>query len=126
MFKQFSRFWYVATALFTLNQLLEKIGVHIKYVHAYLDDFLAPTIVMGIALFVQQNWIYKNSKYVFPISYGIFFVIWYSFLFEFLFPMLDSRHHSDPWDILAYSIGTFIYYRLANKECVLLRSRNKT
>ena len=121
MLKQFSTYFWFCLLVFIINQGVEKYSIYIPYVHSYLDDVLCPGIVLGFTLWFQQRFTYKNFNYVFNFKLLILFVGWYSFLFEVWFPYHDPRHHADPWDILAYAAGTFLYAFLGNKSILHLK-----
>lgn len=112
----FSKYFWFSSVVFTLNQLIERADYHIPWVHSYLDDILCPGIVLGLALFFQQQVTFRNSAYQFGWGHALFFVFWYSLLFEGLFPLYDTRHHSDPWDVLAYALGAVFFMRWGNKR----------
>ena len=112
----FSKYFWLTSVLFAINQCLEALDYHLPIVHAYLDDVLCPGIVLGFALFVQQQFTFRNPQHLLTRGNILFFVFWYSFLFELLFPILDDRHHADPLDILAYAIGSYLFYKFGNKE----------
>ncbi len=112
----FSYYFWLCSVVFIINQLVEKLGLFIPFVHSYLDDIVCPGIVLGFALFVQQHFTYRVANYRLPLSHILFFVVWYSFLFELLFPLWDNRHHADALDILAYGGGAFWFYYFGNKE----------
>ncbi len=112
--KYFSRYFWFCLSLFVFNQGLEKAGIFIPFVHSYLDDLLCPGIVLGFALSFQQQITYRSALYRFSKWYALIFVLWYSLLFEIVFPSFDSRHHSDVWDVLAYSIGTIGFMNWGN------------
>ena len=114
MFGYFSKYFWICSILFLVNQVVEGAGVIIPYVHAYLDDLLCPGIVMGIALFVQQQLSFRNLLYTFSYKHLIFFVLWYSLLFEVVFPAFDTRHFADLVDVVAYTAGSFGFYRWGN------------
>lgn len=111
----FSKYFWISSSLFVLNQLVEKLGYSIFLIHSYLDDVLCAGIVLGLALFVQQQFTYKKADFTLSKGNIIFFVIWFSLLFEVLFPIMDDRHHADFWDVPAYILGAIIYYRFGNK-----------
>lgn len=94
--------------------MIERLGYPIPWAHAYLDDLLCPGIVLGFALFFQQQFTFRNPGYRFSFGHALFFVGWYSLLFEVLFPIWDQRHFSDPWDVVAYSVGTLFFMRWGN------------
>ncbi len=114
--KYFSNYFWFCSILFSLNQLIEAIGYSIPWVHSYLDDLLCPGIVLGFALFFQQQFTFRDATYRLAWGHIVFFVLWYSLLFEVLFPMWDARHHSDVWDVLAYGVGSVLFMKLGNKS----------
>ena len=113
--KYFSAYFWICLTIFTLNQLVEKAGIFIPYVHSYLDDTLAPGIVMGFALAFQQQLTFRNKSYVFSIGHIIFFVVWYALLFELVFPYFDPRHYADVMDVVAYALGGMLFYKTGNR-----------
>lgn len=112
--KAFSPLFWIASGLFTIHQIVEK-WYSIPYVHAYLDDLLAPSIVLGLALFFFQRVFPGDLSYSHSNIFLLIYVIWYSILFEMVFPYFDARHYADPWDVLAYTLGTLIFYRWGNE-----------
>jgi hypothetical protein len=111
--RQFTVLFWLCLGLFVINQVVEKF-VHLPIIHAYLDDVLTAPIVLGICLWVFQK-ILNDEDYTFPVSYILFFLFWYSLFFELIYPSYDARHYQDLWDILAYAIGCFLFYKLGNK-----------
>lgn len=107
-------FW-ISLVMFIISQLLEANGIFIPWVHSYLDDILCSPIVLGFALFMQQQFTYRNPKYVLTKGMIVLFVAWYSLIFEVLLPLKASRFHSDFFDVIAYSIGAYLYYVYGNK-----------
>lgn len=114
--KFFSKYFWICLGLFTLNQLVEKAGIHLPFIHSYLDDLLAPGIVLGFALAFQQQLTFRNSSYRFGWGHALVFVVWYSLLFEVVFPSYDPRHHADIWDVVAYSVGTLVFMKWGNQQ----------
>lgn len=110
----FSLYFWFSFSLFTINQLVEKAGIVIPYVHSYLDDLLAPGIVLGFALAFQQQFTFRSKTYILAKGHVIFFVFWYALLFEVVFPYFDARHHADPLDVVAYTVGGILYFKLGN------------
>lgn len=112
----FSKYFWICSILFTINQVVEYLGLKIYLIHSYLDDLLCPGIVLGFTLFVQQQFTYKSVYYVFKSANIIVFVVWYSLLFELIFPSFDQRHHADIIDILMYMVGSFVFYYKGNNK----------
>lgn len=106
-------FW-VCSILFTSHQIIE-IWWSIPIVHAYLDDILAPSIVLGLALAFFQNLFPADHSFTLPWYLILIFVIWYALFFEVIFPAKDSRHYADILDVFAYLGGAFIFYFWGNK-----------
>ena len=113
--KFFSPLFWISTLVFTVNQILEASGIFLPFIHSYLDDFLCSPIVLGFALFIQQQFTYRNRFYVLSAKMIVFFVIWYSLIFEVLLPMSAEQFRADPWDVVAYSLGGFLFYIKGNK-----------
>ena len=111
----FSKYFWITFTLFTVNQLLEEAGIFIPWIHSYLDDLLAAGIVLGFTLTFQQQLTFRNNNYRFSAGHAIFFVIWYSLLFEVVLPHFDARHHADILDVVAYIAGSFLFMALGNK-----------
>lgn len=113
--RYFSKIFWVSLLLFVINQLLERAGIFIPFIHSYLDDFLCPSIVLGFTLSFQQQLTYRAAQYRFAPAHVVAFVLWYFVLFEWVFPSYDDRHFSDPMDLLAYTAGGLLFYFLGNK-----------
>ncbi len=111
---RFSALFWIASSLFTLHQLIE-IWYSIPWVHAYLDDLLAPIIVLGLALYFFQFIFPADPSYQHSVFLLVIFVFWYGVLFELVFPYYDARHYADPWDLLAYATGTLLFYKWGNE-----------
>ncbi len=111
---RFPKSFWISSILFTIHQIVEY-WYSIPLVHAYLDDLLAPGIVLGLALYFFQFYFPGDPSYQHSRQLLILFVFWYAILFEGIFPAIDSRHFADPWDFLAYAVGTMIFKRWGNK-----------
>lgn len=117
MIRWFSSYFWFSFLLFCANQLLERF-YKIPLLYSYLDDLLAPGIVLGFALFFFQKVFPADPSFILETKLLVAFVVLYSILFEFVFPWTDARHTSDYWDILAYLVGTVIFRFLGNRPIV--------
>ncbi|MGD1843867.1 MAG: hypothetical protein ACFB10_00560 [Salibacteraceae bacterium] len=99
----------VSATLFWANQGLEKLGIFLPYVHAYLDDIVALPITLTIALWVQRTWVFRNPGYVLNWKHIAFTVIYFGLVFEWLLPKWSTVHHADPFDLIAYSVGGVLF-----------------
>lgn len=104
--------------VFLVEQLLESFSVYISYVHAYLDDVCAmpviltlASVLMSVIYFGRQS---KNLTFRLSAFQVIMALVYCAVLFEVLLPRMATKYIADYWDILAYSFGAFIYYKLIN------------
>lgn len=87
----------------------------LPFLHSYLDDLLAPGIVLGLVLLFFQRVFPADEQFRLPALWGLYFVLWYALFFELIFPLYDARHYADPWDVVAYATGTLAFYRWGNR-----------
>ncbi len=114
MIRWFSPYFWFSLLTFSANQLLERF-YKIPLLYSYLDDLLAPGIVLGFSLFFFQKVFPADPAFKLDTKLLIAFVFLYSVLFEFIFPFTDPRHTSDWYDILAYTVGTISFHILGNR-----------
>lgn len=98
-----------ASLLFLLNQLLERNGVHLPFIHAYLDDVLCMPVVLTIALAIQREFTFRNPGYTFTWWHIGFSVLWFSFVCEIIFPRYIAAYTADPLDVIAYMAGAIVF-----------------
>lgn len=124
-FRWFSPYFWFCLSLFTANQLLERF-YKIPILYSYLDDLMAPGIVLGFALFFFQKVFPADPTYRLDAFMLISFLVLYAILFEVVFPYTDPRHTSDYWDILAYGIGTLAFRIWGNRNSRATKNVNST
>jgi len=95
---------------FFVHWLAEQHGIHIPWVHAYMDDIICIPIILFPILFVFRRWIYPSGHFVFPISYIITTWAILSFVFEVYLPQKNPIHTSDPIDMVLYAMGGLVFY----------------
>jgi len=78
------------------------------WVNNYLADFLCIPIVLYISRGVIR-WIKKRRKFQFSLIQVLFAIVYFSILFEFIFPQFSDRYTSDYIDILMYLAGGGLY-----------------
>ncbi len=110
----FSSLFWICSSIFLLHQVVQKWIMVIPFLNSYLDDFLSGPIVMGIALFVQQQFTFRNKDYRFSPYHSLFFALWFYVLFEWIFPPYFSYAVSDIWDLAAYAAGAFVFHKYGN------------
>lgn len=97
----------ISLLLFVLHQILQKgFGIHLFFLHAYLDPFLAMPLILGI-LDWERRWRYGAAPLrgweIAVVAIGV------SLLFECGFPRWNPRTTADAYDVLAYGLGAAIY-----------------
>ena len=80
----------------------------------YLNDFLAPVIILCFTKLFMS--LYLNRIYRLSIRQLLFFFLYLSFAFEVLLPNLSVNYTSDVYDLLAYAMGTIIFYNWMNEK----------
>lgn len=84
-----------------------------QFIKSYLNDILAPIIILTLTklfLSIFINRIYRLSK-----GQHFFFFLYISITYEVLLPYISVEYTSDIYDLLAYGIGTIVYYKYMNK-----------
>lgn len=99
--------------VFLLNEL-DFSFVKPKVAHFYLNDLLAPIIILCFTkLFLS---LYLDRIYRLSNGQLLFFFLYLSFAFEVLLPNISVKYTSDVYDLLVYAIGTIIFYNWMNKK----------
>jgi len=102
----------IAVLLAAVNQLLERNGVFIPFVHSYLDDVLVFPIVLTVGLSFYRI-IWKNYTltpwHIWPL------LAVYVFVFEIWMPTTSSLYTADIFDVVAYVLGIFVFMKYINQ-----------
>jgi len=83
------------------------------FVHSYLNDLLAPIIILTITQFVLS--FYQKKYYRLSVNQLLFFLVYISLFFEYFLPSISESYISDAYDVLVYAIGVFIFNIYINK-----------
>jgi uncharacterized membrane protein len=103
-----------AVLLAAANQLLERQGVHLPVVHAYLDDLLCFPIVFTVGL-AGYRLLYSNNSYILSPWQVWPVVVVYAVVFEWVLPSTSPVYTQDALDVVAYVVGTMVFMRWVNK-----------
>ena len=108
-------YFILPVVLFWANQFVEKILlIHVPWIHAYLDDLLAMPVVFGITLQVYR-WIHPlKGRFVFTKTQVIIGLFYFAFLFEILLPKWSPQYTADPWDVVCYGLGAWLFFKKIN------------
>jgi len=90
--------------IFAMHQLLIALHIHIPFADAYLDDLLVfPILLPAIGwMRKKQGW---SDRVTLPTIHIILSVVIYSLWFEVIAPNVFHWGTSDPWDVVAYTMG---------------------
>ena len=90
--------------IFVCHQLLILNNIHIRLMDYYLDDLLVFPILLPVIGWVRMKLGWSDTTslpgYLITIS-----VVIYCLWFEVISPYAFHQGNSDPWDVVAYSLG---------------------
>ena len=111
-----SPLWFISLTLLLTHQLFQKIlQINIPFLDNWLDPFLSMPILLG-AMLMERRWFFKNKKtYSFSFLETVIAVLFFSFVFEILFPKWSDGFTFDGWDFLAYGLGGLVFYFFQKK-----------
>ncbi|RDV14363.1 hypothetical protein DXT99_14660 [Pontibacter diazotrophicus] len=104
----------ICILLFCLNRALEQAQLYVWPLYAYLDDLLCLPLTLGLILTVQRVY-FQNQTIVIPVRHIVFAVAAFSVCFELLLPLYKPLYTADVLDVMAYTLGAFIFHQLMNK-----------
>lgn len=97
----------VSLLFFVLHQLLQKgFGIHLPFLHAYLDPFLSMPIVLGLLDWERTRRYGWRPLQLWEI---VVMTLLFMLLFEWAFPMWNAAFIADWWDVPAYGAGAMVY-----------------
>lgn len=101
--------WFIAFVLMgiLIRYYLRPTGI--VFIDCYLNDILSTPILFQLSL-VTLALLQKRPPHALNGYQLIFGWLWISLHFEWLFPMIKSSVTSDWLDVLAYLVGTGIFY----------------
>lgn len=113
--------WYISFVLvFTIHQILQEVGFHIRILDNYLDPFTAIPVMLGTPLMLFRIWrtdaiFYKVTTFIFTaILIGVFETPY----------VVDVRIHPDVWDIPMYVAGMLVFLWKINPPPLPQQSEN--
>ncbi|MFN3951373.1 MAG: hypothetical protein ACK4KT_03105 [Thermaurantimonas sp.] len=98
--------------IFILNQLLERLGIYVPFVHSYLDDLIAVPITLAITRFIMYYLHRPTYETLFTPFHLVSVVFMFSIYFEWYLPSRYAFHHRDYFDVVCYAFGGLFYYAL--------------
>lgn len=105
----------VLVAVFIINQVLDRTGTYIPFVHAYLDDVLTIPLSATFILFFQRFVTYRNPAHTLPVWQIVFLWAAFSVWFEWYLPEQSAAYVRNEWDLVAYAAGGGLFLWKLNK-----------
>jgi len=96
------------------NQLLERSGIFLPIVHAYLDDLLCFPIVLPVGL-AAYRFILRDASYTLSHWQVWPAVVLYAVTFEWVLPSYSPIYTADPLDVVAYAVGASAFMLWINR-----------
>ncbi|MEM7036103.1 MAG: magnesium citrate secondary transporter [Bacteroidota bacterium] len=104
--------------LYACLMAMRATGWHLPFFHTHFTDFLCMPVLLPIAHFLLQTLLPRQTPAAFSFAHVLAAVLFYSLLFEGLFPILSTSATADPLDILAYLLGGLVFWRFINRDFV--------
>ncbi len=105
---------------FVCNQVLEKNGVYLYFVHSFADDISCMPVLLSLAsallciLYSDKNAFHQSFRLsYFQIAFAL---VYAAVLFELILPHYSAKYVSDWRDVIAYAVGAFIFSRFINPQ----------
>ena len=105
----------ICCLLFLLHQLLQKVfHLPIPIFDAYLDSFLSMPIVLTL-LVVERRLLFKRgTSYRLNALDVVIVTLFVACIAELAFPAFSVRFTADWWDVVAYGLGSVLFYFTIN------------
>jgi putative effector of murein hydrolase LrgA (UPF0299 family) len=105
----------ICCALFVLHQFLQKVlGVAVPGIDPYLDSFLAMPILLTLLVAERRVLFKRGETYCLTVLEILITTLFVAVVAELLFPALSDRFTADWWDVLAYGLGSILFYFTIN------------
>jgi hypothetical protein len=104
----------VCLFIFGVHYGLVRLGFSVPVLQHYLNDLLCLPLALSVTLFLQRSFFYRHSAYVLTAYQVGLAAAYFSLAFEVIFPLFMKRYTADILDVVAYSVGGFIFYKFIN------------
>lgn len=109
MSRSFAYGLYAGMALlFAAQFAAQRMGLHVPWVHAYLDDLLCmPLMLFPVLLLFRRRF---GEGYTFPPVYLILTWVALCMVFEIIVPLRNPHFTADDRDMLCYGLGGVLFW----------------
>lgn len=96
----------ISIAIFLANQFLQYFGIGNYFTVCFLDDLLFFPVAYSL---IQYYFKLIKKNFSISIEFAIIGIIFTSFTFEILFPIISKKHTAEIYDIVFYTLGAVIF-----------------
>lgn len=82
---------------------------------SYLADIAGMPVILSVALAAQRRLVMRSRAFVLPDSWLLAAWAYASVWFEGLWPYVSATAVADPWDVVAYGLGTLAFRYWLNR-----------
>ena len=83
---------------------------------SYLGDLAAMPVMLSLALAAQRRFVARTRAFIFPDTWLIAAWVYVSLWFEGILPYFSATAVADPFDVVAYAIGTVAFRHWLNRS----------
>ena len=101
--------------LYVSHTVLHRLGwLENAFLNNYLNDLLCLPLVLGAAIFFQRNIVLRQPAYALSKWQIGVIVIYFSVMFEWVFPQFMPRYTADFFDVICYGLGGGLFWIFGN------------
>ncbi|MGY2132585.1 magnesium citrate secondary transporter [Hymenobacter sp. HD11105] len=112
---------FVIAVLLYVGYLVNRYLVHWPLptlLTSYLGDLAAMPVMLSLALAAQRRFVARTRAFVLPDTWLIAAWIYVSLWFEGILPYFSATAVADPFDVVAYAVGTVAFRLWLNKPAL--------
>lgn len=114
--KTFDKFLLTYILLWCFARFLRWNESTIPLINNWLTDFLFVPVVAHLSVSFTRYVVLKNPLYTYPFAYLLLMVGYVSLVFEYVLPRYSEKATGDPYDVIAYFLGSLFYYYVHGKQ----------
>lgn len=82
---------------------------------SYLADTASMPVILSVALAAQRRLVMGSRAFILPDAWLLAAWVYVSVWFEGLLPYFSATAVADPWDVVAYGVGTAAFRQWLNR-----------
>lgn len=89
------------------------------FINSHLADLLDLPLQLTLVLWVMRRFYFRQPSFVLPFTWIVASWVVIAVWFELLMPLFNPRMTADPLDVVAYSLGGFVFWRWMNRPALV-------